>query len=196
MKHRIPEIPQKYKMTECKGAQGYDYVIGKSADLLQTREYEKVIKNQSSAEASFRYTDKGTWYVACHAWTRDADGKKVFGQWSEVQKLEVTAITPEIPKIEKVVTKGSKITVTYTACEDAEGYDVVLGTKYMKANGEKRPTDYGKYVKKVKGNKVTVTFTNVKAGTYYIGLHAWNRTSEDETKVFSQWSETVKTKKK
>mgnify|MGYP002243196392 CR=1 FL=1 len=56
----------------------------------------------------------------------------------------------------------------------------------MKANGEKRPTDYGKYVKKVKGNKVTVTFTNVKAGTYYIGLHAWNRTSEDETKVFSQ----------
>ena len=31
-------------MTECKGAQGYDYVIGKSADLLQTREYEKVIK--------------------------------------------------------------------------------------------------------------------------------------------------------
>lgn len=186
----------KVKMTECKGAQGYDYVIGKSADLLQTREYEKVIKNQSSAEASFRYTDKGTWYVACHAWTRDADGKKVFGQWSEVQKLEVTAITPEIPKIEKVVTKGSKITVTYTACEDAEGYDVVLGTKYMKANGEKRPTDYGKYVKKVKGNKVTVTFTNVKAGTYYIGLHAWNRTSEDETKVFSQWSETVKTKKK
>lgn len=186
----------KVKMTECKGAQGYDYVIGKSADLLQTREYEKVIKNQSSAEASFRYTDKGTWYVACHAWTRDADGKKVFGQWSEVQKLEVTAITPEIPKIEKVVTKGSKITVTYTACEDAEGYDVVLGTKYMKVNGEKRPTDYGKYVKKVKGNKVTVTFTNVKAGTYYIGLHAWNRTSEDETKVFSQWSETVKTKKK
>ena len=186
----------KVKMTECKGAQGYDYVIGKSADLLQTREYEKVIKNQSSAEASFRYTDKGTWYVACHAWTRDADGKKVFGQWSEVQKLEVTAITPEIPKIEKVVTKGSKITVTYTACEDAEGYDLVLGTKYMKANGEKRPTDYGKYVKKVKGNKVTVTFTNVKAGTYYIGLHAWNRTSEDETKVFSQWSETVKTKKK
>ena len=66
----------------------------------------------------------------------------------------------------------------------------------MKVNGEKRPTDYGKYVKKVKGNKVTVTFTNVKAGTYYIGLHAWNRTSEDETKVFSQWSETVKTKKK
>ena len=186
----------KVKMTECKGAQGYDYVIGKSVDLLQTREYEKVIKNQSSAEASFRYTDKGTWYVACHAWTRDADGKKVFGQWSEVQKLEVTAITPEIPKIEKVVTKGSKITVTYTACEDAEGYDVVLGTKYMKVNGEKRPTDYGKYVKKVKGNKVTVTFTNVKAGTYYIGLHAWNRTSEDETKIFSQWSETVKTKKK
>ena len=169
----------KVKMTECKGAQGYDYVIGKSADLLQTREYEKVIKNQSSAEASFRYTDKGTWYVACHAWTRDADGKKVFGQWSEVQKLEVTAITPEIPKIEKVVTKGSKITVTYTACEDAEGYDVVLGTKYMKANGEKRPTDYGKYVKKVKGNKVTVTFTNVKAGTYYIGLHAWRVCGRD-----------------
>ena len=36
--------------------------------------------------------------------------------------------------------------------------------------------------KKIKGNTVTVTFKNIKSGTYYIGLHAWNRTSEDNSK--------------
>ena len=52
------------------------------------------------------------------------------------------------------------------------------------------------YVKKIKGNTVTVTFKNVKSGTYYIGLHAWNRTSEDNSKTFSEWSNVRKVKMK
>ena len=36
------------------------------------------------------------------------------------------------------------------------------------------------------------TFKNVKKGTYYAGLHAFNRTSEDGKKVFSQWSNVKK----
>ena len=44
----------------------------------------------------------------------------------------------------------------------------------------------------VKGNVVTATFKNVKKGTYYAGLHAFNKTSEDGKKVFSQWSNAKK----
>lgn len=35
---------------------------------------------------------------------------------------------------------------------------------------------------------VTVTLRNAKKGAYYMALHAWNRTSENRTKVFSPWS--------
>lgn len=181
---------------ECKGAQGYDYVIGTSANMLSAKNYTNVIKNQTSLEATFKYVEKGTWYVACHSWTKGSDGKKIFGKWSDVKKVKVTAVTPKTPKIEKVTVKGRNVTITYTAAKYAKGYDIVLGTKYGKVDNEKRPLAYGKYVKKINGNKVTVTFKNVKKGTYYAGLHAWNRTSQDNSKVFSKWSniKTVKVK--
>ena len=79
----------------------------------------------------------------------------------------------------------------YTKSKNATGYDIVLGSSVKKVNGEKRPVDYGTLVKKnVKGNTVTVTFKNVKKGTYYAGLHSFNRTSENGSKVFSKWSNT------
>ena len=85
--------------------------------------------------------------------------------------------------------KGSTVTVTYTKSSNADGYDVVLGSKVATVAGEKRPVEYGTLVKKnIKGNTVTATFKNVKKGTYYAGLHAFNRTSEDGKKVFSPWS--------
>lgn len=181
---------------DCKGAQGYDYVIGTSSDLLETKKYAKVVKNQVSSQAAFSYMEQGTWYVACHAWTRGADGKKVFGEWSEVKEVEVTSVTPETPQIEKITVKGTTVTVTYTVSENAQGYDVVLGSRQGKVNDEKRPLAYGKYVKKMNGNKLTVTFTNVKPGTYYAGLHTWNRSSEDNSKVFSKWSDVERFKLK
>ena len=88
---------------------------------------------------------------------------------------------------------GTTVTVTYTKAANAEGYDVVLGTAAKKVGDELRPVEYGTLVKKnIKGNVVTATFKNVKKGTYYAGLHAFNRTSEDGKKVFSQWSNVKK----
>ena len=85
--------------------------------------------------------------------------------------------------------RARTITLTYTRCEDAAGYDIILGSRVEKVNGENRPVNYGKRVKKVtNGNTVTVTLRNAKKGTYYMALHAWNRTSENRTKVFSSWS--------
>ena len=183
---------------ECKGALKYDYVIGTSEDMLKTGQYTKVLKNQEELKSAFAYMDKGTWYVACHAWFKGEDGKKVFGQWSEIHKVDVSTITPQTPVISKVTVKGSTVTVKYTKSKNSQGYDVVLSDTLTKTNGQKRPAVSGEnyYVKKIKGNTVTVIFKNVKSGTYYIGLHAWNRTSEDNSKTFSEWSNVRKVKMK
>ena len=173
------------------GASGYDYVISKANDTTNAR--VDVTKNQAKTTGDFTYVQQGTYYAYCHAWTRNAEGKKVFGEWSNIYPFSVSAITPAQPVITSVKAKGTTVTVTYTKAANAEGYDVVLGSAAKKVNGEYRPVSYGKLVKKnIKGNVVTATFKNVKKGTYYAGLHAFNKTSEDGKKVFSQWSNVKK----
>ena len=120
---------------------------------------------------------------------RDENGLKVFGEWSNVMPVEVTAVTPERPMIQSAKLKGNTLTVTWSRSANAAGYDIVMGKEARKVNGEMRPVDYGKAVKKItNGNTVTVTFRSIPKGTYYVGLHAWNRTSESGAKVFSPWS--------
>ena len=182
---------------ESANATGYDYVISADRDCITNKNYGAVAKNQVKTTGSFEYVQQGTYYAYCHAWKRGADGKKVFGEWSNAFPFVVSSITPSQPVITNVEAKGSTVTVTYTQASDVNGYDVVLGTASKKVNGEVRPVDCGTLVKKnVKGNVVTVTFKNVEKGTYYAGLHAFNRTSEDGKKVFSRWSnvKTVKVK--
>ena len=173
------------------GAVGYDYVIATEEDYQNGR--VDISKNILKTNTNFYYVQKGTYYAYCHAWKRDENGKKVFGAWSNIKKFTVDATTPSTPKITSVKAKGNTVTVTYTASQNATGYDVILGNSVKSVNGEKRPVDYGTLVKKnIKGNTVTVTFKNVKKGTYYAGLHSFNRTSEDGKKVFSKWSNTQK----
>ena len=178
--------------SEVDGAVGYDYVIATEEDYKNGR--VDISKNILKTNTDFHYVQKGTYYAYCHAWTRGADGKKVFGEWSNIYKFTVKATTPSTPKIEidKVIVKGNTVTVTYTKSSHATGYDVILGSAVKSVNGEKRPVDYGTLVKKnIKGNVVTATFKNVPAGTYYAGVHAFNKTSEDGKKVFSKWSNSV-----
>ena len=173
------------------GAVGYDYVIATEEDYANGR--VGISKNILKTNTNFYYVQKGTYYAYCHAWKRDANGKKVFGEWSNIKKFTVDATTPSTPAVTSVKAKGNTVTVTYTKSADATGYDVVLGSSVKSVNGEKRPVDFGELVKKnVKGNTVTVTFKNVPAGTYYAGLHSFNRTSEDGKKVFSKWSNAKK----
>ena len=138
---------------------------------------------------TFKYVDQGVYYAYCHAWTRDENGKKVFGEWSNAYPFSVTAITPDAPVITNVKVSGSTIKVTYKAATNATGYDVVLGTSSKKENGETRPYNYGAHkVLNLKEGTVTATFKNVPKGTWTVGMHAFNRTSEDGKKVFSPWS--------
>ena len=178
---------------ETEGAVGYDYVISTDKDCINNKDYDKVNKNILNTTTDFTYVGQDVYYAYCHAWKRGEDGKKIFSDWSNAYPFVVSAITPSQPAITSVKVKGSTVTVTYTKSSNADGYDVVLGSKVATVAGEKRPVEYGTLVKKnIKGNTVTATFKNVKKGTYYAGLHAFNRTSEDGKKVFSPWSNVKK----
>ena len=171
------------------GAAGYDYVISTDRDCITNKDYDSVNKNQVQTSTTFKYVQQGTYYAYCHAWKRDANGKKVFSDWSNAYPFVVSAITPDAPVITNVTVSGSTIKVTYKAAANATGYDVVLGTDSKKENGETRPYHYGDHkILNLKEGTVTATFKNVPKGTWVVGMHAFNRTSEDGKKVFSPWS--------
>ena len=174
---------------DSEGAAGYDYVISTDRDCIKNKDYASVNKNQVSTSTTFKYVQQGTYYAYCHAWKRDANGKKVFSDWSNAYPFVVSAITPDAPVITNVKVSGSTIKVTYKAAANATGYDVVLGTGSKKENGETRPYHYGNHkVLNLKEGTVTATFKKVPKGTWVVGMHAFNRTSEDGKKVFSPWS--------
>ena len=174
---------------DSEGAAGYDYVISTDRDCIKNKDYASVNKNQVSTSTTFKYVQQGTYYAYCHAWKRDENGMKVFSDWSNAYPFVVSAITPDAPVITNVKVSGSTIKVTYKAAANATGYDVVLGTGSKKENGETRPYQYGNHKKlNLKEGTVTATFKNVPKGTWVVGMHAFNRTSEDGKKVFSPWS--------
>ena len=174
---------------DSEGAAGYDYVISTDRDCIKNKDYDSVNKNQVQTSTTFKYVQQGTYYAYCHAWKRDANGKKVFSDWSNAYPFVVSAITPDAPVITNVKVSGSTIKVTYKAAANATGYDVVLGTGSKKENGETRPYQYGNHKKlNLKEGTVTATFKKVPKGTWVVGMHAFNRTSEDGKKVFSPWS--------
>ena len=179
----------------CAGAQGYDFVISRKSDMLQTGKFSKTISSTGKPQASFRYLAKGTWYVAARSWVLDAQGNKVYGSWTKVKKIKITVVTPQQPKIRNITVKGNTVTVTYTKCKNATGYEILLGTKYKTSAGEKYPVK--KYVKRTEGkNTVTVTFTNIKKGTWYVTVRSWNRTSKNKSRVYSPYSAMKKFKTK
>ena len=179
----------------CAGAQGYDFVISKKSNMLQTGKFSKTVSSTDKPQASFRYLAKGTWYVAARSWVLDAQGNKVYGSWTKIKKIKITVVTPQQPKIKNITVEGNTVTVTYTKCKNATGYEILLGNKYKTSAGEKYPVK--KYVKRTEGkNTVTVTFTNVKKGTWYVTVRSWNKTSKNKSRVYSPYSDIKKFKVK
>ena len=179
----------------CAGAQGYDFVISKKSNMLQTGKFSKKVSSTGKPQASFRYLAKGTWYVAARSWVLDTQGNKVYGSWTKIKKIKITVVTPQQPKIKDITVKENTVTVTYTKCKNATGYEILLGNKYKTSAGEKYPVK--KYVKRTEGkNTVTVTFTNVKKGTWYVTVRSWNRTSKNKSRVYSPYSTMKKFKTK
>ena len=177
----------------CADAQGYDFVISKKSNMLQTGKFSKTVSSTGKPQASFRYLAKGTWYVAARSWVLDVQGNKVYGSWTKIKKIKITVVTPQQPKIRNITVKGNTVTVTYTKCKNATGYEILLGNKYKTSAGEKYPVK--KHLKRT-GNTTTVTFTNVKKGTWYVTIRAWNQTSKDKSRVYSPYSSMKKFKTK
>ena len=177
----------------CAGAQGYDFVISKKSNMLQTGKFSKTVSSAGKPQASFRYLAKGTWYVAARSWVLDAQGNKVYGSWTKIKKIKITVVTPQQPKIRNITVKGNTVTVIYTKCKNATGYEILLGNKSKTSAGEKYPVK--KHLKRT-GNTTTVTFTNVKKGTWYVTIRAWNQTSKDKSRVYSPYSSMKKFKTK
>ena len=179
----------------CAGAQGYDFVISKKSNMLQTGKFSKTVSSTGKPQASFRYLAKGTWYVAARSWVLDTQGNKVYGSWTKIKKIKITVVTPQQPKIKDITVKENTVTVTYTKCKNATGYEILLGNKYKTSAGEKYPVK--KYLKRTEGkNTVTVTFTNVKKGTWYVTVRSWNKTSKNKSRVYSPYSDIKKFKVK
>ena len=179
----------------CAGAQGYDFVISKKSNMLQTGKFSQTVSSTDKPQASFRYLAKGTWYVAARSWVLDAQGNKVYGSWTKIKKIKITVVTPQQPKIRNITVKGNTVTVTYTKCKNATGYEILLGNKYKTSAGEKYPVK--KHLKRTEGkNTVTVTFTNVKKGNWYVTVRSWNRTSKNKSRVYSPYSTMKKFKTK
>ena len=179
----------------CAGAQGYDFVISKKSNMLQTGKFSQTVSSTGKPQASFRYLAKGTWYVAARSWVLDAQGNKVYGSWTKIKKIKITVVTPQQPKIRNITVEGNTVTITYTKCKNATGYEILLGNKYKTSAGEKYPVK--KYVKRTEGkNTVTVTFTIVKKGTWYVTVRSWNKTSKNKSRVYSPYSDIKKFKVK
>ena len=179
----------------CAGAQGYDFVISKKSNMIQTEKFSKTVSSTGKPQASFKYLSKGTWYVAARSWVLDAQGNKVYGSWTKIKKIKITVVTPQQPKIRNITVKGNTVTITYTKCKNAIGYEILLGNKYKTSAGEKYPVK--KYVKRTEGkNTVTVAFTNLKKGTWYVTVRSWNKTSKDKSRVYSPYSTMKKFKTK
>ena len=179
----------------CAGAQGYDFVISKKSNMLQTGKFSQTVSSTDKPQASFRYLAKGTWYVAARSWVLDAQGNKFYGSWTKIKKIKITVVTPQQPKIKDITVKENTVTVTYTKCKNATGYEILLGNKYKTSAGEKYPVK--KYLKRTEGkNTVTVTFTNVKKGTWYVTVRSWNKISKDKSRVYSPYSTMQKFKTK
>ena len=179
----------------CAGAQGYDFVISKKSNMLQTGKFSQTVSSTDKPQASFRYLAKGTWYVAARSWVLDAQGNKVYGSWTKIKKIKITVVTPQQPKIRNITVEGNTVTITYTKCKNATGYEILLGNKYKTSAGEKYPVK--KYVKRTEGkNTVTVTFTIVKKGTWYVTVRSWNKTSKNKSRVYSPYSDIKKFKVK
>ena len=102
-------------------------MISKKSDMLQTGKFSKTVSSTGKPQASFRYLSKGTWYVAARSWVLDAQGNKVYGSWTKVKKIKITVVTPQQPKIRNITVEGNTVTITYTKCKNATGYEILLG---------------------------------------------------------------------
>lgn len=163
---------------------GYDFTLGTSPNFLNSRSYTKVNKNVSSGSTSFTYLNKGTYYVAVHAYRLNAEGKKIFSDWSDVYKVTIGGKTPGTPKLKSLSTGKGTLTATYTKASSAYRYEYVLAKKSFTSVTLSPGSKYKTYTNRKYGK---VNLKNIPKGTYYFGVRAYTLLN-GKTKVYGKWA--------
>lgn len=146
----------------------------------------------------FRNLEKRTYYVGVRSYKRE-NGRTIYGEWSEIKKIHITGDTPYRAKIKATAKSGKNLKVTTRFYDrDREwrvkGYDVVLarGTTINDDSSRAVPAPakivYQK--KDINPKTLSVTFKNVKPGTYYLGIQSYSITNGK--KIYGQWSKLKK----
>lgn len=162
---------------------GYDFTLGTSPSFLKSKSYTKVNKNVSSGSTSFTYLNKGTYYLAVHAYRLNAEGKKIFSEWSDVYKVKIGGTTPGTPKFKSVSTGKGTLTATYTKASSAYRYEYVLTKKSFTSVTLSPGSKYKTYTNRKYGK---VNLKNLPKGTYYFGVRAYTLLN-GKTKVYGKW---------
>lgn len=158
----------------------------------------------------FSYIPAGKYYVSCRGIKDTEDGKE-FSNWSIPCIITIRESNPAAPQYLKAqVTKNKNgmydVTVTLKV-KNTLKYDAVLANSYAKTElydireyNERNwrtiydtvPYTYNRIVKKNQKAQ-TITFKNIRKGTYYFEAHCYTKNS-DGKKVFSKWSRPGKIK--
>lgn len=163
---------------------GYDFTLGTSPNFLKTRSYTKVNKNISSGNTSFTYLNKGTYYLAVHAYRLDAEGKKKFSDWSDVYTVKIGGTTPGTPKLKSVSAGKGTLTATYSKASSAYRYEYVLTQKSFASATLNPGSKYKTYTNRKYGK---VNLKKLSKGTYYFGVRAYTLLNS-KTKVYGKWA--------
>lgn len=144
----------------------------------------------------FRNLEKGTYYVGVRSYKRE-NGRTIYGEWSEVKKIHITGDTPYRAEIKATAKNGKNLKVMPRFSDRdwrVKGYDVVLarGTTINDDSSRAVPAPVKiVYQKKdISPKTLSVTFKNIKPGTYYLGIQSYSITNGK--KIYGQWSELKK----
>ena len=158
------------------------FVLGTSADFLKKGKYYKTMKVSGGRKAVFDYIPQGTYYAAVRSWNL-VNGKKVYGGWSKVSRIQVTLPTPGTPVLTSVKGGAGTLKASYSSAANAYRYEYVLSTAKFKA----APFNPGSRYKTWTGRQFgPVSLTGLKRGTYYFGVRAYSLAGS--TKVYGKWA--------
>lgn len=158
------------------------FALGTTADFLKKGKYYKSIKVSGARKATFDYLPQGTWYVAVRSFN-SVNGKKIYGAWSKVARIQITGSTPGTPVLSSVKTGKGTLNVSYASAANASLYEYVLCGRKFKAATFNPTSRYKTWTGKQFG---PISLTGLKKGTWYFGVRGY--TMNGNTKVYGKWA--------
>ena len=160
------------------GAEGYTIWYHSEKDTTNAR---KIIANGDTTTWTQKGLAPGTkYFYTVRAWVKDAEGKYIFGE--ETSYVRGTT-KPYAARIAKATATNGKIKVTLAApAAGAEKYAMCYS----------KTSDFAKYSVGIRTTYTTRTFTKaLSKGTYYVRVKSYRDLSAT-SRIYGDWSNTVK----